>query len=147
MEDCRLTNTQQPYYFLCSFSDPSTGPLLPESVQNKQNKGLDRLRKSGFNTEEIAIIRERFHRSHGTDYNGYVTEDILRTEEQLMQNTGDIFLDDTMNEILCGFVLGFFLGIFSLFWIRDPVFSQRHQLGIFSGMFLHIIFGIRHIYF
>ena len=40
--------------------------------------------------------------------------------------------------MLCGLLLGFFLGILCLFWVNESVFTRRHQMGkvdLYSPLF------------
>lgn len=37
---------------------------------------------------------------------------------------------NTFKEMMCGLLLGFFLGVLCLFWVRESVFTRRHQMGI-----------------
>lgn len=51
----------------------------------------------------------------------------------------------TYQEMMWGLMLGFFLGILCIFWVRESVFTRRHQLGILGGMFLNVSFGYMHV--
>ncbi|KAI8330873.1 DUF2407 C-terminal domain-containing protein [Chlamydoabsidia padenii] len=113
--------------------------------------GFDRLVASGFNQEEIRSIRTQFHRMHHTAYDGQEpTEQLQQLEEQWMDETGETVpegsLQGTYKEMLWGLILGFFLGILCIFWVRESVFTRRHQLGIMVGMFINITFGYMHVY-
>jgi hypothetical protein len=55
-------------------------------------------------------------------------------------------IQGTYKEMMWGLILGFFLGILCIFWVRETVFTRRHQLGILVGMFLNISFGYMHVY-
>lgn len=38
--------------------------------------------------------------------------------------------------MLCGLLLGFFLGVLCLFWVKESVFTRRHQMGNYLRIFL-----------
>ncbi|SAM07163.1 hypothetical protein [Absidia glauca] len=118
---------------------------------SKTTAGFDRLVASGFNQEEIRSIRTQFHRMHQTPYDGQEpTEQLQQLEEQWMDETGETVpegsIQGTYKEMMWGLILGFFLGILCIFWVRETVFTRRHQLGILVGMFLNISFGYMHVY-
>ncbi|KAI8092860.1 DUF2407 C-terminal domain-containing protein [Halteromyces radiatus] len=124
-----------------------------KSIKRKTDsiRGFDRLLNSGFNQEEIRSIRTQFHRMHQTPYDGQEpTEQLLQFEEQWMDQTGETVpegtIQGTYKEMMWGLMLGFFLGILCVFWVRESVFTRRHQLGILAGMFLNVSFGYMHVY-
>ncbi|CAO3622975.1 unnamed protein product [Cunninghamella blakesleeana] len=135
----------------CVISDNIvTSPTKPLR-KSKMIKGFDRLLSSGFNQEEIRSIRTQFHRMHGTPYDGQEpTEQLQQLEEDWMDQTGETIpegtLQGTYKEMLWGVILGFFLGVLCIFWVRESVFTRRHQLGILAGMFLNVYFGYQHVY-
>ncbi|KAI8062901.1 DUF2407 C-terminal domain-containing protein [Gongronella butleri] len=115
-------------------------------------RGFDRLLANGFNHEEIRSIRAQFHRMHGQSYHDSEdpTEQQLQFEEQWMDQTGESVPQGTIQgaykEMMCGLMLGLFLGVLCLFWVRESVFTRRHQLGIIAGMFLNISFGYSRVF-
>lgn len=38
----------------------------------------------------------------------------------------------SVKEMMCGLLLGFFLGVLCLFWVKESVFTRRHQMGNIS---------------
>ncbi|KAI9032646.1 hypothetical protein CLU79DRAFT_155830 [Phycomyces nitens] len=136
-------------YFLCSLSDYSEGSQAKDSDEeskDQEERGLDRLRKSGYNAEEIRSIRMEFHRAHRTEYNGETTEHLRQLEDAWMESTGETLPGGTVYQVLCGLILGFFLGLLCLFWLREPVFTRKHRIGIMMGVIIHVSLGIRQIY-
>ncbi|KAL0089502.1 hypothetical protein J3Q64DRAFT_1696608 [Phycomyces blakesleeanus] len=124
-------------YFLCSLSEFSESSTQfkdsDEESEGQEERGLDRLRKSGYNAEEIRSIRMEFHRTHRTEYNGETTEHQRQLEDAWMESTGETLPGGTVYQILCGLILGFFLGLLCLFWLREPVFTRKHRMG--KGIF------------
>ncbi|KAG2219010.1 hypothetical protein INT45_013773 [Circinella minor] len=166
---------QQSVYIHCSISDyiPRNSKSITTYQENNSNNnndrgsgqednnytgnqmtrllGFDRLQEAGFNEEEIRDIRVQFHRLHGSpNFDGEITEQTTAMEEQWMESTGEILPDGlvqgTYKEMMCGLLLGFFLGILCVFWFRESVFTRRHQMGIVAGMLINISFGVLHIY-
>ncbi|KAI9281031.1 hypothetical protein BY458DRAFT_430209 [Sporodiniella umbellata] len=35
--------------------------------------------------------------------------------------------------------------ILNLFWLKETVFTRRHQMGILAGMLINIYYGITHV--
>ncbi|SAM03773.1 hypothetical protein [Absidia glauca] len=135
----------------CMVSD-YVQPDPPKNTKNKPSRtgGFDRLLNSGFNQEEIRSIRTQFHRMRETPYDGQEpTEQLQQLEEQWMDQTGELLPEGTAQgtyqEMMWGLMLGFFLGILCVFWVRESVFTRRHQLGILAGMFLNVSFGYMHV--
>jgi hypothetical protein len=52
-------------------------------------------------------------------------------------------MEGTHLDMLWGLMVGFFVGIIILFWIKEQgLFTRRQQMGIIVGMLLNISFGI-----
>ncbi|ORZ22305.1 DUF2407 C-terminal domain-domain-containing protein [Absidia repens] len=125
-----------------------------KTIKKKSNKigGFDRLLESGFNNEEIRSIRTQFHRMQQTPYEDDedLTEQLQMLEEQWMNRTGETVPEGTAQgtykEMMWGLMLGFFLGILCIFWVRESIFTRRHQMGILAGMLLNVTFGYMHVY-
>lgn len=49
--------------------------------------------------------------------------------------------------MMCGLLLGFFLGVLCLFWFKESVFTRRHQMGIVAGMLINVYCGVVHVYY
>lgn len=55
-------------------------------------------------------------------------------EERWMEHTGSMLPEvdqSSFKEMMCGLLLGFFLGVLCLFWFKESVFTRRHQIGIY----------------
>ncbi|RUS21609.1 DUF2407 C-terminal domain-containing protein [Endogone sp. FLAS-F59071] len=152
---CGLSNPRFPdaaIYLHCSLTD-----ILPENSeatlqpQITPPTGFDRLREAGFSEDDIQNIRAQFHHLHGTVFNGEINEETRNLEEQWMENAGETLPDGTLQgtykEMVWGLMLGFFLGLITLFWFRESVFTRRHQMGIIAGILINISFGILHVYY
>lgn len=44
-----------------------------------------------------------------------------------------LLAQSSFKEMLCGLLLGLFLGVLCLFWVRESVFTRRHQMGIMTS--------------
>ncbi|ORX59391.1 hypothetical protein DM01DRAFT_1361651 [Hesseltinella vesiculosa] len=112
--------------------------------------GFDRLLEAGFSEEDINNIRSQFHRMRGSDVDES-SEQARQMEEQWMDNTGDTLPDGTVQgtykEMMLGMMLGFFLGIICLFWLRESIFTRRHQIGVTAGILINISFGLLHVHY
>ncbi|RUS27335.1 DUF2407 C-terminal domain-containing protein, partial [Jimgerdemannia flammicorona] len=124
------------FIWLCQF-DNATSNLQPQITPPT---GFDRLREAGFSEDDIQNIRAQFHHLHGTVFNGgphlppvhsssEINEETRNLEEQWMENAGETLPDgSTYKEMVWGLMLGFFLGLITLFWFRESVFTRRHQM-------------------
>ena len=55
----------------------------------------------------------------------------------------DVVIEGTHLDMIWGLMVGFFMGIIILFWIKEQgLFTRRQQMGIIVGMLLNISFGI-----
>ncbi|KAI8361739.1 hypothetical protein BD560DRAFT_425954 [Blakeslea trispora] len=132
----------QPHLFIhCALSDItslSTYPSDPPSKERLQNKrlfGFEQLLDSGYNEEEIRNIRLRFHQSQPDYIDGEpVTQALLELEQAWIERNGHFIppegsVQGSFKEMVCGLVLGCFLGVLCLFWLKESVFTRRHQMG------------------
>ncbi|KAG0765771.1 hypothetical protein G6F57_002470 [Rhizopus arrhizus] len=70
----------------------------------------------------------------------------IEQEEQWLQTTGNRLPEEsTIREMICGLLLGCFLGILNLFWFKETVFTRRHQMGIVAGMLINVYYGVTHV--
>ncbi|KAL1929191.1 hypothetical protein VTP01DRAFT_2250 [Rhizomucor pusillus] len=146
-------DTAPTVYIHCALSDYVSSNNSNEYVKPTRLtpfRGFDRLREAGFNEEEIRDIRMHFHQSRMNSYDGETTEQTLAIEEQWMESSGDMLpegvIQGTYQEMVCGLLLGFFLGILCIFWFRESVFTRRHQMGIVAGVLINISFSVMHVY-
>lgn len=87
-----------------------------------------------------------------------------------MQHSGSVLPEEehsSFKEMMCGLLLGFFLGVLCLFWFKESVFTRRHQIGnyymplllhayninhfhikkgILAGMAINVSCGVIHVY-
>ncbi|KAI8645319.1 hypothetical protein BD408DRAFT_412139 [Parasitella parasitica] len=142
---------QQNAFIHCALSDPIIPTNLIYHVEtttkNDSMSGFDKLRESGYNDEEIRSIRLQFHQMQ--QFSTYVdgeqpsTQEI-QLEEEWMEHTGrrlpEGSAQGSIKEMICGLLLGCFLGVLCLFWVRESVFTRRHQLGkVIHFLFFHQI--------
>ncbi|KAF9976096.1 hypothetical protein BGZ73_009133 [Actinomortierella ambigua] len=116
--------------------------------------GFDRLREAGFSEEEIRLIRRDFHASRDTmDAFGGETEQneeaearARRIEDEWIDRHGSETLPEGLEgsygEMVWGLILGFFMGLISLFWLKEATFTRRQQMGVVGGMTLNVMFGL-----
>ncbi|OZJ04562.1 hypothetical protein BZG36_02701 [Bifiguratus adelaidae] len=147
---CQLViGPDSPIYFHIAVAD-ATSEASNSQPQLTPSTGFDRLREAGFSDEDIANLRRQFHRFHGTS-GSESTEQTRRLEDQWMDNASETLPDGTphgtYNELVWGLMLGFFLGLMTLFWFREHVFSRKHQLGIIFGLLINISFGVLYVYY
>ncbi|KAK4513127.1 uncharacterized protein ATC70_012921 [Mucor velutinosus] len=149
---------QQHIFIHCALSDP----IIPTNIiydiettdKNDSISGFDKLRESGYNEEEIRSIRLQFHQMQSTS--NYVdgeppSDQDLQLEEEWMEHTGrrlpEGYAQGSFKEMMCGLLLGCFLGVLCLFWVRESVFTRRHQMGILAGMLINVSCGINYVYY
>lgn len=150
--------TEPSIFIHCALSDPiiptntiTANKSKEDEEKPKQNvvAGFDKLRESGYNDEEIRSIRTEFHQAHASP--NYVdgeppSEEEIQLEEQWIQRSGGSMLpeaeQDVCKEMMCGLLLGFFLGVLCLFWVKESVFTRRHQMGIMAGMLINVSCGV-----
>lgn len=151
----------QPIYIHCALSDLNTKatmtptPNKPKDDKKNSLSGFNILCESGYNEEEIRSIRSRFHQMRGTEGfvdGGSFNEDDIRLEEEWMEHTGNLLPEGSVQgspykEILSGLILGIFLGILCLFWMRESVFTRTHQLGIILGITINMYYSIIHLFY
>lgn len=56
-----------------------------------------------------------------------------------MDHSGSMLPEEdqsSFKEMMCGLLLGFFLGVFCLFWVKESVFTRRHQMGKFKTFYI-----------
>ncbi|KAF9115296.1 hypothetical protein BGX27_008298 [Mortierella sp. AM989] len=135
------------------------------TTMDPQATGFDRLREAGFSEDEIQSIRRQFHASRGTvtssvGENGIAVEldqdedaraRARRIEEEWIDQHGAETLPEGLEgsygEMVWGLMLGFFMGLVSLFWFKEATFSRRQQMGIIAGLMINVGFGILHLYY
>jgi hypothetical protein len=136
----------------------STGPEL---------RGFDRLRNAGFTDTDINVLRQQFTSMNGgaaaaaagaVDRNGtgdpiaipsaVQEEELTRLEEQWI-NTG-VTEDNAANasgndhlEDLTGLLIGMFLGVMSLLFLKEGgLFTARQRRFILGGVFINFLFAL-----
>ncbi|KAJ1332169.1 hypothetical protein BSLG_008985 [Batrachochytrium salamandrivorans] len=135
-----------PVFFHCSISDVPPQNSNEEPQLTRRVPGFDRLIELGMSIQEVEDLRTQFHslRSQGADE---PPENARDAEESWMENpvsTGHF--DDTggtHTDMLIGLMVGFFMGILILLWIKEAhMCNQRRQLGIITGLTINISFGV-----
>ncbi|KAI8340368.1 DUF2407 C-terminal domain-containing protein [Choanephora cucurbitarum] len=123
-----------------------------ERHHTKRLTGFDQLVESGYNEEEIRSIRFRFHQSHPDYVDGEpVSQELLELEQAWIEQNGPFIppegsVQGSFKEMVCGLMLGCLLGILCLFWLKESVFTRRHQMGILAGMLINVSCGVMHVY-
>ncbi|KAI8604056.1 DUF2407 C-terminal domain-containing protein [Dissophora ornata] len=116
-----------------------------------QPTGFDRLREAGFSEDEIRSIRRQFHASRGTVMSTDASARARRIEEEWIDQHGAETLPEGLEgsygEMVWGLMLGFFLGLITLFWFKEATFSRRQQMGIIAGLMINVGFGVLHLYY
>eukprot|EP01102_Stenamoeba_stenopodia_P010032 TRINITY_DN2977_c0_g1_i1.p1 TRINITY_DN2977_c0_g1~~TRINITY_DN2977_c0_g1_i1.p1 ORF type:complete len:256 (-),score=34.08 TRINITY_DN2977_c0_g1_i1:214-981(-) len=132
-------------------------------------RGLDRLRESGFSEAEIEQFRLQFRASRAHAYgsqlpaSGSSDQNLLMIEEQWMEETINASTlardqaegnfnayedsygsasEGTYKDLLIGMVMGFLLGLITLFWLYDTALPRKTKYGILAGIGCNISFGI-----
>jgi hypothetical protein len=140
-------NPNQPIYLHCAASDFASegGPVEPNATIRPQ-LGLERLLGVGFSADEVSSIRQQFHAFRGTDA---TDEDSARRLEEswIDANQNNVvgdnpFFGNSPQDLLFGLLIGFFLGILCLLFVREPIFNRRIQVGIVLGLIFNVSFGI-----
>ncbi|KAG2193165.1 hypothetical protein INT47_009598 [Mucor saturninus] len=140
----------------CALSDPiiptNTITSTETHLQKKTVAGFDKLSESGYNDEEIRSIRTQFHSHASPDYidGEPPNEHEISLEEQWMEHSGTMLPEQdqsSVKEMMCGLLLGFFLGVLCLFWVKESVFTRRHQMGIVAGMLINVSCGVIHVFY
>ncbi|KAI9331645.1 DUF2407 C-terminal domain-containing protein [Pilaira anomala] len=149
---------QSSIFIHCALSDPiiPTNTIIATKTDTPKKQsisGFDKLRESGYNDEEIRNVRTQFHQIHNNS--DYVdgeppNEQEIEMEERWMEHTGSMLPEvdqSSFKEMMCGLLLGFFLGVLCLFWFKESVFTRRHQIGILAGMAINVSCGVIHVYY
>lgn len=151
-------------YVHCAISDfvpPEERQAVPEAPVLR---GLDRLRETGFTEAEIDQFRQQFRASRAQAYGtGGNADQGLLMEEQWMEETinassfsreqGEASFgayedsygstaEGTYKDLLIGMVMGFLLGLITLFWLYDAALPRKTKYGILAGIGCNISFGI-----
>ncbi|KAF5100952.1 hypothetical protein D0Z00_001083 [Geotrichum galactomycetum] len=133
----------------------STGPEL---------RGFDRLRNAGFTDTDINVLRQQFTSMNGGAAaaaagrsgtgdpiaipSAVQEEELTRLEEQWI-NTG-VTEDNAANasgndhlEDLTGLLIGMFLGVMSLLFLKEGgLFTARQRRFILGGVFINFLFAL-----
>ncbi|KAJ9081645.1 hypothetical protein DSO57_1012314 [Entomophthora muscae] len=123
-------------------SDSQLQQIIPQT-------GFDRLQEAGFSEDDIRSLRTQFQSLHNIDPNSTdpdVLEQTRRLEEAWIDNATSTLPDGSSEgadyEYLWGMIIGFFVGIIAVFWIKEQTFSKKHQIGIFFGIAVNMFFGL-----
>ncbi|KAJ1660410.1 hypothetical protein IWQ61_000666 [Dispira simplex] len=101
--------------------EPPTQPITTEPPL----AGFDRLREAGFSEEDINNFRQQFHLFRGNNADADPNQ-IRNLEEEWMDNGGpEVHAEG---------------GLLSIFWYKENM-TQRHQVGLITGVILNFIFG------
>ncbi|KAK9333255.1 DUF2407 C-terminal domain-containing protein [Lipomyces starkeyi] len=130
-------------------SDTGQGPsTIPQPL------GFDRLRSAGFSDQDIAQLRTQFNRLHGVAAG--TDSDAARQLEERWIDEGasapDTLPDGSpvgvYEDLLLGTVVGFFLGLLALFFLREgSIFTKRQQMAIIAGIIINVSFAILRVYY
>ncbi|KAK9240782.1 DUF2407 C-terminal domain-containing protein [Lipomyces kononenkoae] len=127
-------------------------PPIPSTLP--QPMGFDRLRSAGFSEQDIEQLRAQFSRLHGVT--GDTDSDAARRLEERWIDEGatapDTLPDGSpvgvYEDLLLGTVVGFFLGLLALFFLREgSIFSKRQQMAIIAGIIINVSFAILRVYY
>ncbi|KAK9485017.1 DUF2407 C-terminal domain-containing protein [Lipomyces starkeyi] len=119
-----------------------------------QPLGFDRLRSAGFSDQDIAQLRTQFNRLHGVAAG--TDSDAARQLEERWIDEGasapDTLPDGSpvgvYEDLLLGTVVGFFLGLLALFFLREgSIFTKRQQMAIIAGIIINVSFAILRVYY
>lgn len=108
-------------------------------------RGFDRLRSTGFSDDDIAQLRQQFGRLYG--YGG-TNEDMTNMEEQwidtgVQDGPADINLGGDYVDDLIGILVGMFLGVLALFFLKENnLFSKRQQKSMVAGILVNFSFAL-----
>ncbi|KAI9206854.1 DUF2407 C-terminal domain-containing protein [Polychytrium aggregatum] len=135
---------REPIYIHCVVSE---APVSDQQAPQLRGPavGFDRLIEIGFSREEIEALRSQFHSIRGGDEG-----EAQNAEEEWIDNrvnreeaAAEVSRDGTHVDLLCGLMVGYFIGIIVVFWIKEQgLFTRRHQMGIIAGLMINIVFGI-----
>ncbi|KAJ3332662.1 hypothetical protein HDU76_013476 [Blyttiomyces sp. JEL0837] len=135
-----------PMYLHCAVSDAPASSESQAPQLRVPALGFDRLLEIGFSREEVDNLRVQFHAMRGTEYHDQ--NDAARSAEEdwidnRNTNTRDTAVDGTHLDMLSGLIVGFFLGVLVLFWIKEQgLFTRRQQMGIIVGLLVNLSFGV-----
>ncbi|KAJ9067930.1 hypothetical protein DSO57_1033988 [Entomophthora muscae] len=115
-------------------SDSQLQQIIPQT-------GFDRLQEAGFSEDDIRSLRTQFQSLHNIDPNSTdpdVLEQTRRLEEAWIDNATSTLPDGSSEgadyEYLWGMIIGFFVGIIAVFWIKEQTFSKKHQIGKYTWL-------------
>ncbi|KAK9452227.1 DUF2407 C-terminal domain-containing protein [Limtongia smithiae] len=123
-----------------------------------QPMGFDRLRSAGFSEQDIAQLRAQFSRLHGVAGGAGSSgdPDAARQMEERWIDEGasapDTLPDGSpvgvYEDLFVGTIVGFFLGLVALFFLREgSIFSKRQQMAIIAGIIINVSFAILRVYY
>lgn len=125
---------------------------VPTRTTLPELRGFDRLRASGFSDDDITQLRQQFSSIHGygTATDSGNREELAQLEEQWIDTgvtdqadgtaalLGGDYLDD-----LIGILIGMFLGVFALFFMKESsLFSKRQQKALVAGVAVNFSFAL-----
>lgn len=135
----------------------STGPEL---------RGFDRLRSAGFTDRDINVLRQQFTSMNGGAAaaaagaaggsssgdpiaipSAVQEEELTRLEEQwintgVTENTTNISGNDHLEDLI-GLLIGMFLGVMSLLFLKEGgLFNARQRRFILGGVFINFLFAL-----
>ncbi|KAI8915132.1 hypothetical protein BC831DRAFT_516837 [Entophlyctis helioformis] len=107
----------------------------------------------GMSQDEVQNLRSQFHALRGRDADER-TDQARNAEEEWMDNPGNVPStnqdDGTHLDMLVGLLVGFFMGILVLFWVKEANMYNRRAatgpvhrlLGIVTGLVINLAFGM-----
>nr|KAJ3422009.1 hypothetical protein HK105_001521 [Polyrhizophydium stewartii] len=100
--------------------------------------------------DEVRSLRQQFHALRGAE-DAERTDAARNAEEEWMESPGNPNDDrdsGTHTDMLLGLVVGFFMGILVLFWVKEAnMYNRRQQLGIVTGLLINFSFGLLRMYY